>query len=205
MVTDLGASVMLDHLGDFEAELRSTRLAHFEGYTLLDGPLNPIVQRAMTVAREAGALVSLDASDPFVIHMVRDRFWRVLQDHVDIVFLNAEEARALTDMAPEEAAPIVADRAGVKVVVVKLGARGAIVWHEGRHVEVAAERVRAIDTTGAGDAFAGAFLFGWLQGWGPERSARLAAAVAAATVAQVGAVVKDNELLAAIRARIAAS
>lgn len=202
MLTDLGASVLLDNLGDFEEELKSTRLAHFEGYTLLDGPLFPIVRHAMRVANASGALVALDASDPFVIHTVRDRFWEILREHVDIVFLNAEEARALTDLAPEEAGPAVAELANVSVVVVKLGSRGAAIWHNGERFLIDAERVRAVDTTGAGDTFAGAFLYGWLQGWGAEKSGRLAAAVAAATVAQVGAVVKDNALLGAIKARI---
>jgi hypothetical protein len=157
----------------------------------------------MRIAKESGALISLDASDPFVIHAIHDRFWAVLREHVDIVFLNAEEARALTNLAPEEAAPVIAEQGQVGVVVVKLGARGAVVWHRGQSVHVPAERVRAIDTTGAGDAFAGGFLYGWLNEWGAERSARLAAAVAAATVAQIGAVVKDSQLLAGIRERIA--
>ena len=204
MITDLGASVQLDHVGTFDAELRSTRLAHFEGYALLDGPLWPVVSEAMTLARGAGALISLDASDPFVIHTICDRFWSVLRERVDVVFLNAEEARALTDESPDEAAPIIAARAELQVVVVKLGARGAIVWHDGVAHRIEAERVRAVDTTGAGDSFAGGFLYGWLQGWGPVRSGRLAAGVAAATVARIGAVVTDNALLAAIRDRVAA-
>lgn len=205
MITDLGASVQLDHVGDFAAELGSTRLAHFEGYALLDGPLWPVVNESMILAKEAGAILSLDASDPFVIHAVRDRFWAVLRERIDIVFLNAEEARALTDEAPEDAAPIIAERARLTVVVVKLGARGAIVWHEGVAHHIEAERVHAVDTTGAGDSFAGGFLYGWLQGWGPVKSGRLAAAVAAATVSRIGAVVTDNDLLASIRARIDAA
>ncbi|HCP46469.1 MAG TPA: adenosine kinase, partial [Deltaproteobacteria bacterium] len=55
--------------------------------------------------------------------------------------------------------------------------------------------VDAVDTTGAGDAYAGAFLFGLTRGWPLERCGRLASSVAAHTVAQVGSVIRDQDLL----------
>lgn len=204
MITDLGAAVELGTLDGYDGILGATKIGHFEGYTLLDGPTVTIAERAMGIVQEAGGIVSLDASDPFVIHAQKERFWDFLERYVDIVFLNAEEARALTDHDPEHAAAVVAERAGVSVVVVKLGGSGSIVYHDGRAWRIPVERVPAIDTTGAGDAYAGGFLFGWLNGWGAERSGKLASAVAAATVSQMGAVVKDNARLRAIIERIQA-
>lgn len=202
MLTDLGAAVSYPDADGVRAALASTRVAHFEGYTLLDGPMRDVVLAAMSEARAAGARVSVDAADPFVVLSIRDRLWDVLRDHADVVFLNAEEARALTERTPDDAAAIVADEAGVRTVVVKLGGRGSIVHHEGQRYEIGIERVQAVDTTGAGDAYAGGFLYGVVQGWDPAACGRLGAAVAAATVGQVGAVVKDAERLAGIVARL---
>jgi len=130
-----------------------------------------------------------------VVAAVRDLLWTVLTEHTDIVFLNADEARQLTEMEPELAASHIGERAQVGTVVVKLGARGSIVWHNGTLHEVGIRKVTALDTTGAGDAYAGGFLFAHSHGWSPERCAALGSHVAGLTVAQVGAVVKDRTAL----------
>lgn len=202
MLTDLGAATTYPDLTGFEHHLRTARVAHFEGYTLLDGPMRAVVLRAMRDAHAAGVTVSLDAADPFVVLSIRDLLWEVVRETADVLFLNAEEARALTDHAPEHAAEIVAREAGVRTVVVKLGARGSVVLHEGERHEIGIDKVTAIDTTGAGDAYAGGFLYGLVQGWPPDACGRLGASVAAATVSQIGAVVKDASRLAELVARV---
>lgn len=197
MLTDLGAAVGLDALeADFEEALRNTRIAHFTGYTLLPGPGQAVVIEAMKVARASGAMVSVDAADPFVIDLVKDLFWQVLEEHTDLVFLNEEEAKHLTGVDAEQAVDVIAERAKVDTVVVKLGKRGSVVRHKGERFEIEAKLVDAVDTTGAGDAYAGGFLTGMARDWSIDRCGRLASNVAALTVAQVGATVKDPELLA---------
>lgn len=194
MVTDLGAAVHLSELGDFEQALRRTRFAHFTGYPLLDGPTRPVALEAMRVAKEAGAILSLDTADPFVVHTIRDFLWEVLEEHVDVLFVNADEARGLTDLEPERAIHRLAE-ARIGIVVVKLGSEGSLVLHEGTVHRIEPWRVRAIDTTGAGDSYAGAFLFGLSRGWDVARAGQLASRVAALTVSQIGAVVKDRAAL----------
>jgi sugar/nucleoside kinase (ribokinase family) len=198
MLTDLGAATELPALGDFEHALRTAKITHFTGYELLGGPMRDVVLKAMQVVSESGNRVSFDAADPFVVVAIRDLVWQVLQDHADIVFLNAEEARALTDDAPEQAIHTIARKADIRTVVVKLGGRGSLVLHDGELHEIAVRRVKAVDTTGAGDAYAGGFLYGVLQGWNAGECGRLASAVASLTVSQVGAVVKDRVALAAL-------
>lgn len=198
MLTDLGAATELPHFGDFGHALRSSKIVHFTGYELLGGPMRDVVLSAMREVTAAGNRVSFDAADPFVIVAIRDLVWQVITDHADIVFLNAEEARALTDDAPEDAIHTIAKKAQVRTIVVKLGVRGSLVLHEGQLHQVDVRRVHAVDTTGAGDAYAGGFLYGQLQGWAPAECGRLASAVASLTVSQVGAVVKDRVALAGL-------
>lgn len=197
MLTDLGAAVGLDALEDgFQEALRSTRIAHFTGYTLLPGPGQAVVLEAMKVARASGARISVDAADPFVIDLVKDLFWDVLTLHTDLVFLNEEEAKHLTGVDAHEAVDLIAEKAKVDTVVVKLGKQGSLVRHKGERFEIEARLVDAIDTTGAGDAYAGGFLTGMARDWPIERCGKLASHVAALTVSQIGATVKDAGLLA---------
>lgn len=195
MLTDLGAAISLPELGDFAADLERTRIAHFTGYTLLDGPMRQVVLEAMHRVTRAGGLVSLDAADPFVVVQIRDLVWSVIDQHADIVFLNAEEARGLTGEDPERAIEVIGEH-DVRTVVVKLGGRGSLVLHDGELHHVDVRRVEAIDTTGAGDSYAGGFLYGVIQGWEPARCGALASAVASLAVSQIGAVVKDHDALA---------
>jgi hypothetical protein len=205
MVTDLGASIQVSDFGDFRQHFESTRYAHFTGYTLLDSPMRPVALQAMQTAKDANALISLDVADPFVIATTRDLIWKAIEDFADIVFLNADEARALTGEEPEDALNTIAQRAQVQTVVVKLGSRGSLVRHQGEVHRVAVKPTHAVDTTGAGDAYAGGFLYGLAQGWSIPRAGQLGSAVAALTVGQIGAVTKDPEALQAALAACTAS
>lgn len=195
MVTDLGAATGLAELGGFNDVLKEVKIGHFEGYMLVDPTSRALVVNAMRMVRQGGGLVSLDVNDPFVIGAMGEALAQILKEEVDIVFLNADEARSLTGLEPDGAVQKVADDYGVRTTVVKRGRDGSLVKHDGTLYEIQAQTVHAVDTTGAGDAYAGGFLFGMLRGWPVERCGALASAVAALTVSQVGAVVKDRAAL----------
>jgi hypothetical protein len=204
MLTDLGAATELPGLDDFEAQLENARIVHFEGYGLLGGPIKAAVLRALAVAKASGARISFDAADPFVPMTIPEDVRDVLTRFADIAFLNAEEARILGGgLPPHEAIHAIADACGITTLAVKLGAHGSLVRHNGEVFEIPARKVKAVDTTGAGDAYAGGFLYGVSRGWSAEASGHLASAVAALTVGQIGAVVKDRAALVAVRDEIA--
>lgn len=196
MATDLGCAVAFEDFSGFYEAMGNAKVAHFTGYTLLGDPMRSLVIQAMRDAKAKGLTVSLDVADPFVVGIIRDLIWELLDDCVDLVFLNAEEARALTGEEGHVAAEHIAEKAKVcSTVVVKVGMKGSVIHQGGELTEVGIYKVDAIDTTGAGDAYAAGYLYGHLQGWSPARSGDLAARVAAFTVAQLGAVVKDRSLL----------
>ena len=89
----------------------------------------------------------------------------------------------------------------MQTIVVKLGSKGSVVLHEGSAYSIEIDRVEAVDTTGAGDAYAGGFLFAYTRHWPPSACGALASSVAARTVAQVGAVVKDRSMLRSLVSR----
>ena len=146
----------------------------------------PHAAETMRRAHEAGLRTSLDAA--------WDARGRWLQDlgpclpHVDILMVNEEEAAMLTGVQDHEAAAKALHDAGARMVVVKLGAQGCHVLENGQSHRVPGFVVDVIDTTGAGDCYAGAFLAATLRGNTAVESGRLANAVGALSVRRVGAV-----------------
>ncbi|NOY25784.1 MAG: adenosine kinase [Oligoflexia bacterium] len=189
MLTDLGAAVALPGLGRFADEIRDSRILHLTGYLLLAEPMASRAMEAIAVANREEIPVSLDVADPFVVDSVRDRMWEIVQEFADVVFLNADEATALVGCSPEEAIHKIGEVC--QTVVLKLGSRGSLVKHGDDLFAVGIHPTDALDTTGAGDAYAAGFLYGYVNGWSPRRSGDLGSRIASLTVGQVGAVVRD--------------
>jgi sugar/nucleoside kinase (ribokinase family) len=137
-------------------------------------------------ARAQGKLTSMD-----VTWDTQGRWLKTIEpclSGLDYFLPSYTEAERITSRSePEEMAVFLQER-GVRNVVIKLGERGCYVKAAGsKGLYVEAFKTRVVDTTGAGDSFVAGFLSGLLRGWEPERSARLACAVAALNIQQVGA------------------
>jgi sugar/nucleoside kinase (ribokinase family) len=137
-------------------------------------------------ARKAGLTVSMDTGWD-----ARGKWLEVAGPclpSLDLLFVNEQEAEMLSGHAePVKAAQFFIDR-GAGAVVVKLGAEGSLIYEKGSEVHVPAFEVKAVDSTGAGDCFAGAFLAGLHHGMDAEGAARLANAAGALSVSKLGAV-----------------
>lgn len=201
MLTDLGAAVALPGLGDFAEDIRQARIFHTTGYLMLGEPMASRALEAVAIANQEEIEVSIDVADPFVCATVREPMLRLVEEFADIVFLNAEEARALTGHGPEQAI----EELGriCDTVVLKLGSRGSLIQRGRERHHIAVHPTRAVDTTGAGDAYAAGFLYGRSQGWSAAASGELGSRVASLAVGQVGAVVRDRALLAGAIAAVA--
>jgi sugar/nucleoside kinase (ribokinase family) len=195
MLTDLGASVTMPGLDTFDEDIRNAGILHVTGYLLLGEPMASRCMEAIAVANQSEIHISIDLADPFVVHTCRDSLLHILTEFATVVFLNADEAKALLGCGPREAAERLAE--DVAHVIVKDGSRGSYVRCGGSEYHIDVHPIQAIDTTGAGDAYAAGYLYGLSQGWGPAKSGDLGSRVASLTVAQVGAVCRDHEALKA--------
>lgn len=150
MLTDRRACIRLTEPD--EAWLDGVRTLHVPLYSLLDPPLSSTSTSVIGWARERKIAVSIDASSVALIEQVGPAEIRdlLLGLRPDVIFLNADEARALDVDAP----------VGEALTVVKRGGSPALIFQPGMaHAEVPVVRVsRVSDTTGAGDAFAAGFL-----------------------------------------------
>ncbi|MFE7213077.1 carbohydrate kinase family protein [Streptomyces sp. NPDC057611] len=185
-LTDSGASLRLE-AGDWsDALLDGVARLHLSGYLLFSGTGRALVASAVAAARARGVPVSLDpASAGFLVTLGVDRF-RSLVEGVDVLLPSRDEACLLTGLPdPADAAAELSRH--VPLVVVKQGAAGARVAHAGAvRAHVPAVPAIARDTTGAGDAFTGAFLAALLAGADPQTAAARGCAAGALAVARVG-------------------
>jgi sulfofructose kinase len=164
------------------AYIRSARVLH------LDGQFMSAATVAAGWAQEAGVKVCFDGNHPRpgLDELLPLVDWLVVAEPFPAAYTGlaepGEAARALLQLGPE-------------ILVVTLGERGCRVWGRDRsassqgdveYSEVPGFPVEVVDTTGAGDAFHGAFIYGMLQGWEIERVARFANAVAALNCQTLG-------------------
>jgi len=106
---------------------------------------------------------------------------------LDLLFVNQDEARMLAGTEDPDAAALFFQSRGVRTVAVKLGAGGCAVFAPQAEFHAPAFRVTPVDTTGAGDCFAGGFLAARQRGFGMEDAARIANAAGALSVQALGA------------------
>jgi hypothetical protein len=198
MLTDLGAAVHLPDIGNFADHIRGARMLHLTGYLFLGGPIREAAFEAAETAKAAGVPISLDVADPFVARTITADIRMLLERYVDICFLNREEAEVVTERAPHLAVEHLSELC--RTAVVKLGGEGSLVRQDGVTHRIPVFPVSVADTTGAGDSYAGGFLYGVLNGWPVERAGELGSRIAALTVGQVGAVCRDRAAVAAARA-----
>lgn len=174
-----------------EDAVGDARLLHVTGITqAISASACDAAFHAMAVARSRGTWVSYDPNHRPALWPT-ERARAVVMRSVemcDLALPNIEEGRLLTGLdAPRDVLAAFAER-GPRVVVLKMGAQGALVAERGQVTRVPAHPVTPVDASGAGDAFDGAFAVRLLEGATPVEAARYAAVAAAVTTTGHGAV-----------------
>ena len=145
------------------------------------------MRQAIATTHAADGSVAMSLSDSFCVERHRGDFLSLLNEDLDLLFANEEEAKALFKASSLDAALDALEETGV-LSAVTLGARGCVVVTPAGRIEVPAAPVGSVvDTNGAGDLFAAGFLYGMTNGLDPERSAQLAALCAGEVIGHLGA------------------
>ena len=186
MLTNLGVSVTLNESDVNEDELKQSKYVYIEGYLLTGNSTKAAAYKAIELAKKNNVKVALTASDPFLVNMLKDELWSLIKGPVDLLFCNEEEAKSLTNKDdPIACAAAIHEHA--ENVAMTLGANGSIIMHGGESIPVEGVEVSAIDTTGAGDMYAGALLYGITNGMSWKQAGHLASHAAGRIVSQLGA------------------
>jgi sugar/nucleoside kinase (ribokinase family) len=201
---DQGDRAILTHLGSSIADLRAedvtdhlldqSRHLHVASY-FLQTALQPGLADLFTRSHRLGLSISLDTNwDP-------SGQWRGFDEllkQVDVFLPNENEALALTGAASvESAAEALGEKCGT--VALKLGAQGALACWEKKIVHTPALKVQVVDTVGAGDTFDAGFIYGWLEGWSPEKTLALAVACGSLSTRAAGGTTAQPTLKEALQ------
>ena len=185
MNTFLGASEALSGREIDQAALIDSEWFYVEGYLVTDEARTAATKAAVELAKANGVKVAISLSDPFVVAVFGDALRQVIGDGVDLIFCNKDEATAFTGTETLEAASE-ALKQYTKTFAITDGANGAITFDGSSLDQSEGVEAKAIDTNGAGDMFAGAFLYAITAGKNYGWAASLANDCAAKVVARFG-------------------
>lgn len=195
MVTPDAERTMTTHLGitqdlstnELNADaLSASRYLYIEGYLVTSPTGFEAAKAAQDIARAAGGIVSLTLSDPAMVENFKESFDELASRGVDLVFCNEDEARLWTGETDRDVA-MTRLKSMCPYVVMTCGKEGALV-HDGKITTlVPGVPAKAVDTTGAGDIFAGAFLYAISTGKSYEEAASFANLSASVLVSSFGA------------------
>ena len=161
----------------------------FEGWDVLyvEGYLvaNPtMLDKAVKTAKAAGLKIAIDMASYNVVEESRDYFMQLIENYVDYVFANEQEAFALTGMESLQALDFLASHC--EIAVVKVGAKGAYVKRGNEMVTIPPMKANVIDTNGAGDMWAAGFMAGLVKGENLAKCGQMGAIVAANVIEVLG-------------------
>jgi sugar/nucleoside kinase (ribokinase family) len=185
MNTFLGASESLSAREIDQAALLDSEWFYVEGYLVTDEARTAATKAAVELAKANGVKVAISLSDPFVVAVFGDSLRQVIGDGVDLIFCNKDEAMTFTGTETLEAASE-ALKQYTKTFAITDGAKGAVTFDGNSLNQSEGVEAKAIDTNGAGDMFAGAFLYGITAGKNYGWAASLANDCAAKVVARFG-------------------
>lgn len=182
--THLGASLYFKKEDVNNLDIIASKILHCEGYQLEDLELRLSVLHAMQVAQEHGTKISIDLSDSALIRRNLNFIRQLITDYVDIVFVNDDEAEALTGKSGEEALRSIAELC--EIAVVKQGEKGSLIYKDGEVHVILPHEVIVTNTNGAGDMYAAGILYSLANNIPLHKGGALASFAAAQVVSSVG-------------------
>jgi sugar/nucleoside kinase (ribokinase family) len=172
--------------------ISSAKILHVSGFALSQNPTREAIFKSIMYARKSGVKVSFDPTLRLDVwrseRSIRTVYNRTLKLS-NIAMFSREEAEFIFKTKNPEEAANKALKYGVEIAGIKLGDRGALVkTRGGESIYAPAFKVKAVDTTGAGDGWNAGLLVGLLRGWDLEKCVKVANAVGALVVTKHGAI-----------------
>ena len=192
MNTFLGISETIDDSAIDEGALKQSHYAYIEGYLVTSQSGKPAAIRLKELAKTHQVKVALSLSDPAIVEYFHDGLSEIIGDGVDLLFCNEAEAMAFTKTSNVNDA-FDALKTISKTFVITLGSQGALLFDGKQRIQVEAPEVQAIDTNGAGDMFAGAFMSALKKDPSFEKAGTFACKAAAKIVSQFGPRLKPEQ------------
>ncbi|CDZ78302.1 Ribokinase [Legionella massiliensis] len=213
LVTEDAQRSMNTHLGisetlgpdvlDLEA-IADSEYVYLEGYLVTSPTARKALLAARRHAKESKTKVAMTLSDINMVRYFKVELLTIIDGKVDLLFCNEEEALLFTGAEYLEKA-IALLQPFANHLVVTCGSQGAVLAIDGEVIAIPTKAIQAIDTVGAGDMFAGAYLYAITHGYAPQQAVELANKAAAEVVSQYGARLSEQKVVSVREAFIASN
>jgi sugar/nucleoside kinase (ribokinase family) len=151
----------------------------------------PLIHKACSMAKEQKMKIALDLASYNVVETNISSFSQVVDDYIDIVFANEEEARVFTGSQPLKALELLSEKC--EIAVVKTGAKGSLLKKADEIIKIGTLPVKCTDTTGAGDLYASGFLYGYANNLNLEKCGLIGALLAGNVIEAPGAKIDEKK------------
>jgi len=187
MSTHLGVSVLLTEQDIQEDIIKKSQMLYIEGYLWLNEKTRNAALKAIDIAKKNQIPVGFTFSDGFVVQQYKKDFLKLMENQdFSIVFMNLDEGYFFTEKSNEE--EIIEDlKQFSNWIFLTASEKGCYVIKNHQAKLVSGFPVKPLDTTGAGDTFAGGVIFGLTHGYTPEESAKIGNFLASEVVQIQGA------------------
>lgn len=173
--------------------LQNSAFVYIEGYLVPEKNARAAAVQAREVAQANGVKTSLTLSDVNMVKFFRDGLMEIIGDGLDLIFSNEEEARLMFN-ANDMTDCIAGMKTVARQFAITQGAQGATLFDGERLYDLPAESVTPVDTNGAGDIYAGAFLHGLSSNMPFDQCGKLAGTAATTLIQQLGARLTDEQM-----------
>lgn len=193
MNTFLGATSTFSTEQVSETALKNSEYLYIEGYLVASPTGREAAILARQLARKHQVKTALSLSDPNMVTYFRQGLYDIIDGQIELLFCNEDEARLFTEADNLEQ---VTERLKkyARTFVITLGARGALVYNGTETSHILSYETNVVDTVGAGDVFAGAFLYAITHGYNYYHAVDLANFAASKVVAKFGPRLSAEEI-----------
>lgn len=191
--TYLGITSTLSTQEIDERAIKDSEYVYIEGYLAASEMGHEAMKQTKKIAQTNDVKTALTLSDPSIVETFKGRFEEVIGASVDLLFCNEEEAMIYTgkdDLVDAREAL----KKEAKRFVITQGKNGAMIYDGDTFIDIEPYEVKAIDTNGAGDMYAGAFLYGITNGFGFAGAGKLASLAGSKIVSQFGPRLKWHQV-----------
>ena len=178
-------------------DLAISRYIYIEGYLVTSELAIDAIKKSIAFCKKNDVKISLTFSDLSMVKYFKDKFDEILTEKIDLLFCNKEEALTFTGEDDFDKCCSTLLKLSDTVVITN-GKEGSLIITNSQKIKIAPHPVQAIDTVGAGDTFAGAFLYGINNGLDFENAGNLASKLSSKVVTKLGPRL-DKEVIESIK------
>ena len=188
-IVDRGANAILEYSDISFGLIEKSKFLYFAGFSFQDEEPFQAIQRILKKVPKKDITIVFNLGAPNLAKKFKNLFIEVIREYVGILILNEKEGEYLADSSKDNEIInfLLPD---VEIVILTKGEKGSIIATRDNIYNIKACPVKAIDTTGAGDAYAAAFIYGLSKGWREDKAGKFAAKIAGRVVGWVGANIK---------------